>query len=102
MGDWALEEGSGSAVKNPPANIRGSVSIPDLGRSPGEGNENLLQYSCLENSMNRGTSYSPCTCQRVGQGLLTKQSQQHEKELTCDAEAQLKLETAMCDADISS
>ena len=52
--------------------------------------------------MNRGTSYSPCTCQRVGQGLLTKQSQQHEKELTCDAEAQLKLETAMCDADISS
>ena len=28
--------------------------IPGLGRSPGEGNGNLLQYSCLENSMNRG------------------------------------------------
>ena len=28
--------------------------IPGLGRSPGEGNGNPLQYSCLENSMNRG------------------------------------------------
>ena len=30
-------------------------SIPGLGRSPGEGNDNPLQYSCLENPMNRGT-----------------------------------------------
>ena len=29
-------------------------SFPVLGRSPGEGNGNLLQYSCLENSMDRG------------------------------------------------
>ena len=29
-------------------------SIPKLGRSPGEGNGKLLQYSCLENSMGRG------------------------------------------------
>ena len=29
-------------------------SIPGLGRSPGEGNGNPLQYSCLENSMDRG------------------------------------------------
>ena len=29
-------------------------SIPGLGRSPGEGTGNPLQYSCLENSMNRG------------------------------------------------
>ena len=29
-------------------------SIPGLGRSPGEGNSNPLQYSCLENPMNRG------------------------------------------------
>ena len=28
--------------------------IPGSGRSPGEGNGNLLQYSCLENSMDRG------------------------------------------------
>ena len=57
-----------------------------------------FQSSCLENSMNRGNFYSPCSCKRVGQDLLTKQSQQHGRELTCDAEAQLKLETAMCDA----
>ena len=36
--------------------------IPGLGRSPGEGNGNPLQYSCLENSMDRGAwwaIYSP-------------------------------------------
>ena len=44
-------------VKNPPANsgdVRDASSIPRLGRSPEEGNGNPLQYSCLENSMDRG------------------------------------------------
>ena len=48
----------GSVVKNPPANAgdAGNVGlIPGSGRSPGGGNGNLLQYLCLENSMNRGT-----------------------------------------------
>ena len=48
----------GSVVKNPLANARdtGDVgSIPGLGRSPGGGNDNTLQYSCLENPMDRGT-----------------------------------------------
>ena len=37
-------------VKNPPANdIKDAGSIPGLGRSPGEGHGNPLQYSCLEN-----------------------------------------------------
>ena len=44
----------GSAVKNPPANTRESSSIPGPGRSPGEGNGNPLQYSCLENLIDRG------------------------------------------------
>jgi len=44
----------GSVVKNPPANAGDSGSIPGLGRSPGEGTGNPLQYSCLENSMDRG------------------------------------------------
>ena len=35
-------------------NARDPNSIPGLGRSPGEGNDNILQYSCLENSMDRG------------------------------------------------
>ena len=38
-------------VKNFPANTGDPGSIPGLGRYPGEGNGNLLQYSCLENSM---------------------------------------------------
>ena len=41
-------------VKNPLANARDVDSISGLGRSLGEGNGNLLQYSCLENSMDRG------------------------------------------------
>ena len=45
----------GSVVKNPHANAGDRVSIPGSGRSPGEGNGNPLQYSCLENSTDRGT-----------------------------------------------
>ena len=44
-------------VKNSPANagdLRDTGSIPGLGRSPEEGHGNSLQYSCLENSMDRG------------------------------------------------
>ena len=47
----------GSAVKNPSAN-KGDAGdmglIPGLGRSPGGGNGNPLQYYCLESSMDRG------------------------------------------------
>ena len=45
------------AVKNPPANsgdIRDASLIPGSGRSPGGGHRNPLQYSCLENPMDRG------------------------------------------------
>ena len=44
-------------VKKLPANagdVRDTGSIPGLGRSPGEGHGNPLQYSCLENPMDRG------------------------------------------------
>ena len=44
-------------VKNPPANARGiqdGGSVPELGRSLGGGHSNSLQYSCLENPMDRG------------------------------------------------
>ena len=47
----------GSVVKNPPANAGGAGdtgSIIELGRSPGGGNGNPLQYSCLGNPMDRG------------------------------------------------
>ena len=44
-------------VKNPPANAgdaRDTGSIPGARRSPGGGNGNLIQYSCLEKSIDRG------------------------------------------------
>ena len=47
-------------VKKPSANagnIKDAGSIPGLGKSPGEGNDNPLQYSCLENPMD-----SPWDC----------------------------------------
>ena len=44
----------GLAVKNLVAHRRDPGSIPGSGRSPGGGNGNSLQHSCLENSMDRG------------------------------------------------
>ena len=44
-------------IKSPPADageVRDAGSIPGLGRSPRGGHGNLLQYSCLENPMDRG------------------------------------------------
>ncbi|XP_060263838.1 uncharacterized protein LOC101118086 isoform X2 [Ovis aries] len=49
-------------IQNPPANAReamDTVSIPGWGRSPGEGNGNPFQYSCLENSVDRGARQGP-------------------------------------------
>ena len=43
-----------SAVKNPPTDAEDMGSIPGLERSLGEGNGNPLQYSWLENPMDRG------------------------------------------------
>ena len=44
----------GSVVKNLPENAGDMSLIPELGRVPGEGKGYPLQYSCLENPMNRG------------------------------------------------
>ena len=44
----------GSLGKESACNAGDPDSIPMLGRSPGEGNGNLLQYSCLRNPMDRG------------------------------------------------
>ena len=45
----------GSDGKESVLNVGDPGSIPELGRSPGEGNGNPLQYSCLENPIDRGT-----------------------------------------------
>ena len=44
----------GSVGKESTCNAGNAGSIPGLGRSPGEGNGNPLQYSCLGNPMDRG------------------------------------------------
>ena len=46
-------------VKNAPTNAGDAGSIPGWGRSPGEGNGNPLQYSCLENPKITVVGYSP-------------------------------------------
>ena len=49
------------------------VSIPGLGRLPGTGSGNLLQYSCLENPIDRGTWWATVHgVARVGHNLATK------------------------------
>ena len=46
----------GSVSKESTCNVGDLGLIPELGRSPGEGNSNALQYSCLENPMDRVVS----------------------------------------------
>ena len=62
----------GAVVKNPPANAgdsRDTGSFPGSGRSPGVGNGNLLQYSCLGNPLDRGA------CQASVRGVAKSQTQ---------------------------
>ena len=61
-------------VKNLPANTGDLGSIPGLGRSPGEGNGNPLQYSCLENPIDGGAwRLQSMGFQRVRYDLATKE-----------------------------
>ena len=46
-------------VKNSPTNVEDIGLIPGSGRSPGEGNGNSLQYSCLGNPMDRAAWQAP-------------------------------------------
>ena len=75
---WWTQEGSiyhpllgfpgGSDHKESPCNVGDLGSIPGLGRSPGEGNGYPLQYSCLENSTDRGA------CQATVHGVAKSQT----------------------------
>ena len=57
----------GSEVKVSASSVGDLGSIPGSGRSPGEGNSNPLQYSCLENPMDRGSWWATVHgSQRVG------------------------------------
>ena len=66
-------------VKYPPASagdLRDSGLIPGLGRSPGKGNGNPLQYSCLENPMDRG-AYWATVCRIAKSWTWLKQLSTH-------------------------
>ena len=64
-------------VKNLPVSAGDVGLIPGSGRSPGEGNGNPLQYSCLENSMDTGAWQALVPgLTRVGHNLVTKPPQQ--------------------------
>ena len=64
-----------SVGKESACNAGDPCSIPGLGRSPGEGNGNPLQYSCLENSMDKGALQALVhEVVRAGHDLVTKPS----------------------------
>ena len=70
-------------VKNPPANagdIKDMGSILGLKRSPGVGNGNPLQYSCLENSMDRGAWWAMVHRVAKSQTRLKQLSKAHSPE----------------------
>ena len=63
----------GSLAKNPPANAGDVGLLSELGRSHGEGNSDSLQYSCLENPMDRGAWQATVHgVTRVRHNLVTK------------------------------
>ena len=71
-------------VKNPPANVGDTGdagSIPGSGRSPGVGNGNLLQYSYLGNTMDRG-AWQATVHGSQSHDLVTKQHQTYFTTLT--------------------
>ena len=68
-----------SVVKNLPSRAGDVRLMPGLGRSPGEGNDNPLQYSCLENPMNRGVWQA--TVHRDAKELDTTQRLNHKDHL---------------------
>ena len=71
---YILRESPNTSVGKETACTAGDLgSVPGSGRSPGKGNDNTLQYSCLENPMDRGAwQATVCGVARVGHNLTTK------------------------------
>ena len=86
-------------VKKPPANagdIRDAGLIPGSGRSPGGGHGNPLQYSCLENPMDRGTWWAAVHKVAKSRTLLKHLSMRthgraHKTEKVCRAVSGLRV-----------
>ena len=80
-------------IKNPPANAEdtGDVgSIPGSGRTPGEGNGNPLQYSCLKSPMDRGARRAIVhVVARVRHSFMTEASKRNTQDSSLGAQASL-------------
>ena len=74
-------------VKNQPANAGHSGSIPGLGRSPGGGDGNPLQYSCIDTSVDRGTCWATA-CEVKESETADPLSKQHTQDCSCMLKAQ--------------
>ena len=73
-----------TVVKNPPANAgdaRDAGLITGSGRSPGEGHGNPLQYSCLENPVDRGAWWAT-VCEVIKSQTQLSRHTQHQRSLT--------------------
>ena len=86
---WHSEKGNTIGKKGLPRWLRGQESacnagdvglIPGSGRSPGEGNGNPLQYTCMGNLMDRGIWLQSLGLQRVGRDFMTEHSPTHREE----------------------
>ena len=79
--DWASQ--AALVIKNPPTNagdVRDAGSMPGSGRSPGEGNGNPPQYSCLGTSMERGAWRA--IVHALKESDMTEQLSTHTEKLT--------------------
>ena len=70
-----------SVVKNPPANVGNASWIPGSGRSPGKGNGNPLQYSCLGDSMEREAWWATFHGVTKESNMIPTKQQQQPKSL---------------------
>ena len=73
----------GAQMVESACNVGGPGLIPELGRYPGEGNGNPIQYSCLENSMDRGTCQATvCCCCCCVASVVSDSVQPHRRQPT--------------------
>ena len=73
----------GAVVRKPPANpgdTRDPGLIPELGRCTGVGNRNPLQFSCLENSTDRGTWWA--TVHGIAESNMTEHNHNNNERLS--------------------
>ena len=104
MGHWFVKKDGAlqasqvvPVVKNLPVNAGDTDSIPGLGRSPGEGNGNPLQYSYLENSMDRrAVGYGPPGCKELDmtEWLSTAQHSGTKRWIRCTIKFLVKMKNA--------